>query len=687
MAATKKTLVIVESPTKAKTIGKYLGSRYKVIACNGHVRDLPKSKLGVDVENDFEPGYITIRGKGKDIKEIKKEAKKASKVYLAPDPDREGEAISWHLAYILGIDPDTPCRITFNEITKTAIKDAVKQPRTVDLSLVDAQQARRVLDRLVGYQISPLLWRKVRKGLSAGRVQSAALKIICDRERQIQDFEPEEYWNMSVLFNGDPEFLAKVVNRNGKKLKIGNAEESRGIKESLENGKYILKDIVEKERKKKPWAPFTTSSLQQEASNRLNFNTKKTMSVAQQLYEGIKLGKRGTTGLITYMRTDSVRISSQAKTLAHEYIEENYGKEYIANNVFSNKKKDIQDAHEAIRPAVIDLAPDDIKEYLDKDQYRLYDLIWRRFMASQMASSKFRNKNLEIENGEYGLKATGSELLFDGYRRVYSSAQEADRDVFLPHLEKGQQLDPKKINAEQAFTKPPARYTEASFVREMEDKDIGRPSTYATIVTTLQTRRYVKKEKKSLVPTDLAFVVMEILEEYFKGIVDVGFTAQMENQLDDVEMKKREWKSVIRDFYGPFSKDLEKADQAIEKIEIEDRPTGRKCPECGKELVIKTGRFGEFIACKGYPDCKYTEAIVKKTGVKCPECGKDIVEKRSRRGRIFYGCSGYPDCRNSYWNKPVDRKCPDCGSLLVEKNTKKIKYACSNPECKYKEEK
>ena len=686
MAATKKTLVIVESPTKAKTIGKYLGSRYKVIACNGHVRDLPKSRLGVDVENDFEPGYITIRGKGKDIKEIKKEAKKASKVYLAPDPDREGEAISWHLAYILGIDPETPCRITFNEITKPAIKEAVKNPRTIDLSLVDAQQARRVLDRLVGYQISPLLWRKVRKGLSAGRVQSAALKMICDREKEIQDFIPEEYWNISVVFKGKPEFTGKLTSKNGKKIKIGNAEESKIITDYLKNGEYILSNIVEKERKKNPWAPFTTSSLQQEASNRLNFSTKKTMSVAQQLYEGIKLGKSGTTGLITYMRTDSVRVSDTAKKTALEYIEENYGKEYKGNNVFSNKKKDIQDAHEAIRPATIDLAPDDIKEYLDKDQFKLYDLIWRRFMASQMAPSRFRNKNLDIQCGEYGLKATGSELLFDGYKKVYQPASEGDKDVFLPPLTKGQKLTDKKVESEQAFTKPPSRYTEASFVRELEDKDIGRPSTYATIVTTLQSRRYVKKEKKSLVPTDLAFVVMDILEEYFKDIIDVGFTAQMENSLDDVEMNKVQWKSVIRNFYGPFEKDLEKADKAIEKVEIEDKPIGRMCPKCGKELVLKTGRFGEFIACTGYPECKYTEAIIKKTGVKCPECGKDIVEKRSRRGRIFYGCSGYPDCKNSYWNKPVDKKCPECGSLLVEANLKKYKHKCSNPECKYKEE-
>ena len=686
MAVSKRTLVIVESPSKAKTIGRYLGSNYKVVASVGHVRDLPKSKLGIDVEDDFEPKYINIRGKGDLIKELKKEAKKASKVYLATDPDREGEAISWHLAYILGIEPDQNCRIEFNEITKTKIKEAIKHPRKIDQNLVDAQQARRVLDRLVGYKISPLLWRKIKPGLSAGRVQSAALKIICDREEEILRFDPKEYWIITAEFMKGKKFAAKLMTRKGRKLNIPDKETNDAILKELAAGKYEVTDIVNKPRLKKPYAPFTTSSLQQEASNKLNFNTKKTMMVAQQLYEGVDIGKRGTTGLITYLRTDSVRISAEAKAAAAEYITDNFGKEYLGNNFYSNKKKDIQDAHEAIRPADLTIHPDDIKDVISRDQYRLYKLIWCRFMASQMVAARYESMQVDIHNGDYGLRANGSKLLFDGYQKVYKNDSEEDKDHILPDLSVGEELKPVNVAGEQNFTQPPSRFTEASLVRELEEKNIGRPSTYAPIVGTLTDRKYVKREKKVLIPTELGFLVTGLMSEYFKEIVDVGFTAAMEDRLDDVEAKGIEWKSVIRDFYGPFEKELEAADAAIEKVVVEDKPTGEVCELCGKPMVIKAGRFGEFIACSGYPECRNTKPIVKSTGVKCPRCGKEILEKRSKRGKIFYGCSGYPECDQSYWYKPVDKKCPECGSLLVERSIRGSKQLwCSNQECKYKE--
>lgn len=685
MAATKKTLVIVESPSKAKTIGKYLGSRYKVIASVGHVRDLPKSKLGIDVENDFEPQYISIRGKGNLIKELKKEAKKAGKVYLATDPDREGEAISWHLAFLLGIDPETSCRIEFNEITKSKIKEAVKNPRAIDISLVDAQQARRVLDRLVGYQISPLLWRKVRKGLSAGRVQSAALKIICDREKTIQNFIPEEFWTITAEFNKKKNFTAKLNYENGKKIKISTKKENDRILDELSTARYTVNKIVEKPRVKKPYAPFTTSSMQQDAANKLNFNTKRTMMVAQQLYEGIDVGRRGTMGLITYLRTDSVRVSAEAKSAASAYIEERFGKEYSANNIFSGKNKDIQDAHEAIRPSDVTLEPESIKEYLSKDQFRLYQLIWTRFLASQMAAAKYDSMQVDIENGKYGFRANGSKRVFDGYQRVYKSTDE-EKDNLLPVLKEGEELNLKDIRGEQNFTQPPARFTEASLVKTLEELNIGRPSTYAPIVGTLTERKYVRREKKSLIPSELGFLVTGLMEEYFKEIVDVRFTASMEDKLDEVETTGYEWKKIIRDFYGPFSEELKKADAAIEKVVVEDKPTGEICELCGKPMVFKAGRYGDFIACSGYPECKNTKPILKTIGVKCPKCGKDIVEKISKRGKIFYGCSGYPECDQSYWNKPVAKVCPKCGNLLTEKITKgERKLVCSNQECNFKE--
>lgn len=685
MATTKKTLVIVESPSKAKTIGKYLGSRYKVVASVGHVRDLPKSKLGIDVENDFEPQYISIRGKGDLIKELKKEAKKAGKIYLATDPDREGEAISWHLAFLLGIDPGSPCRIEFNEITKNRIKEAIKNPRAIDLSLVDAQQARRVLDRLVGYQISPLLWRKVRKGLSAGRVQSAALKIICDREKEIRNFVPEEYWTITAEFNKKKNFTAKLSYKNGKKIKISSKEENDKILEELSYNKYSVSKIIEKPRVKKPYAPFTTSSMQQDAANKLNFNTRKTMVVAQQLYEGIDVGKRGTMGLITYLRTDSVRVSDEAKAAAASYVTEEFGEEYSANNIFSSKRKDVQDAHEAIRPSDVNLKPEGIKEYLSGDQFKLYKLIWTRFVASQMAAARYDSMQVDIENGKYRFRANGSKRLFDGYQKVYKTADE-EKDNLLPELNEGEELKLIDIKGEQNFTQPPARFTEASLVKTLEELNIGRPSTYAPIVGTLGERRYVKKEKKSLIPSKLGFLVTGLMEEYFKEIVDVRFTASMEDRLDEVETTGHEWKQIIRDFYGPFRKDLEKADAAIEKVVVEDKPTGEVCELCGKPMVFKAGRYGDFIACSGYPECRNTKPILKAIGVKCPKCGKDVIEKKSKRGKIFYGCSGYPECDMSYWNKPVNKACPKCGSLLTEKTTKGEKgLVCSNQECDYKE--
>ena len=679
-----KTLVIVESPSKAKTIGKYLGSRYNVIASVGHVRDLPKSKLGIDIDDNFEPQYISIRGKGDLIKSLKKEASKASKVYLATDPDREGEAISWHLAFLLGLDPEEACRIEFNEITKDTIKEAIKHPRKINMGLVDAQQARRVLDRLVGYQISPLLWRKVRKGLSAGRVQSAALKIICDREREIEKFEPKEFWNIIAEFKKGKKFQAKLAEANGKKILVENKAQNDNIIKELNSGEFIVSDVKEKIRMQKPYPPFTTSSLQQDAGNKLNFNAKKTMMIAQQLYEGVDVKGRGTTGLITYLRTDSVRVSDAAKQAAKDLIVSKFGAEYSANNVFSNKKKDIQDAHEAIRPAIIELEPELIKDSLTADQFKLYKLIWNRFMASQMSQSKSNSMQVNIANGIYGFKANGSELLFDGFRRLYNTADDEGAKL-LPSLEKDEKLKAESLKGEQSFTQPPARYTEASLVKELEDKDIGRPSTYAPIVSTLTERKYVGREKKALKPTELGFLVNDLMEEYFKDIVDAGFTANMENRLDDVEVGSQKWKDLISEFYGPFKKELDIADSAIEKIVVEDVPTGELCELCGKPMVIKAGRFGDFIACSGYPECKNTKPIIKTIGVKCPNCGKDIVARKSKRGRLFYGCSGYPDCKTVFWNKPTDKRCPECNSILLEKKTKNKNFVCSNEKCGYTE--
>ena len=680
-----KILVIVESPSKAKTIGKYLGSRYKVIASVGHVRDLPKSKLGIDIDKDFEPQYIPIRGKGDLIKELKKEAAKASKVYLATDPDREGEAISWHLAYLLGIEPSTACRVEFHEITKDTVKEAMKHPRAINAGLVDAQQARRVLDRLVGYKISPLLWRKIKRGLSAGRVQSAALKIICDREREIEAFDPQEYWTVTATFKKGSAFTARLAEYRGRKLTIKNQAQNDEIIARLKEGTFQVKEVKEKERVVRPQPPFTTSSLQQEAGNRLNFNARKTMMIAQQLYEGVDVKGRGTVGLITYLRTDSVRISEQARQAAKEFIGGKYGAAYTANNIYTNKKKDIQDAHEAIRPSMVDLTPAEVKASLTSDQYKLYQLIWSRFLASQMSAARFNSMQVQIANGDYGFRASGSELLFEGYRKVYKPFSESDDDKMLPELHEGETLKATDIRGEQAFTQPPPRYTEASLVKELEEKNIGRPSTYAPIVSTLSERKYVGKEKKALKPTELGLVVDEVMEENFRDIVDAGFTAAMEDQLDDIEVCKTGWKKVVGDFYGPFEKELEKADQAVGKVTLEDVPTGETCEICGRPMVKKMGRFGEFIACSGYPECKNTKPIVQSIGVKCPVCGRDIVARRSKKGRVFYGCSGYPACKTIYWYKPSGKLCPHCGAMLLEKKGRNYSLVCADEECGYKE--
>lgn len=684
-ARTGKKLVIVESPSKAKTIGKFLGSGYKVIASVGHVRDLPKSKLGIDKENDFEPQYINIRGKGDVIKELKKEANRASKIYLATDPDREGEAISWHLAYLLDIDDEENCRIVFNEITKKTIKDAVKNPRKIDSRLVDAQQARRVLDRLVGYEISPLLWRKIRRGLSAGRVQSAALKIICDREREINDFKPEEFWIVTAKLKKDRQFTARLSEYRGKKIRIFCREETDRVVDELEGVKYVVESVEKKDRVRRPYAPFTTSSLQQDASNKLNFSTRKTMMIAQQLYEGMEIRGHGTVGLVSYIRTDSVRISDEARTAAKDFITSQYGSEYYSNNIYLNKKREVQDAHEAIRPSHIEMVPDDIKASLSNDQYRLYKLIWERFVASQMSNAKFLAVVADIKNGDYTFRANGSQLLFDGFLKVYLPDRNNEENKILPELSIGDEPELEELLTEQNFTQPPARFTEAGLVKALEEKNIGRPSTYAPIVATLLDRKYIEREKKSLKLTDLGNIVNDMMEEYFEEIVDAGFTAEMENKLDDVEAKGTEWKDIIRDFYKEFKRELEEADEKIEKIIYEDKPTDETCEKCGSPMVIKHGRFGEFMACSGYPECKNTKPIVRSTGVKCPICGKDIIAKRSRRGRMFYGCSGYPDCKQVYWNKPVEKKCPECGALMIEKKSKNYTLACSNSECSCKE--
>lgn len=678
-------LIIVESPAKAKTIEKFLGKGYKVKASVGHVRDLPKSKLGVDIENNFEPNYITIRGKAGTVNELKKEAKKSDKVFLATDPDREGEAISWHLAFLLGLDEEEKNRIEFNEITKEAVRNAIKNPRKIDKNLVDAQQARRVLDRLVGYKISPILWSKVRKGLSAGRVQSAATKMICDREEEIEKFIPKEYWSILLETQNSKrkkiEFeLSKYKN---KKIEINDKEQSDKIVSEIKNKDLLIKSIEKKNRKKSAYRPFITSTLQQEASAKLGFTTKKTMQIAQQLYEGISIKGSGTQGLITYMRTDSQRISTEAQNFAKDAIVSKYGKEYYKAYGYKAAGKNVQDAHECIRPSHIDLDPQKIEDSLNKDQYKLYRLIYNRFLACMMQDAVYEQQTITGLIDDYSFKANGSKLLFDGFLRVYDYS--SSEENILPDVEENELLKVKKINPKQHFTQPPARYNEASLVKALEELGIGRPSTYASIITTIQDRQYVEKKQKNLYPTELGKVVTKLLEQYFEQIVNLEFTADIESKLDIIADGNNQWKEIVSNYYEPIEKNLEVASKEIEHINM-DEATDEICEKCGSPMVIKHGRFGRFLACSNYPECKNAKPILQKLGMKCPKCGDgDIIVRKSKKGKVFYGCSKYPECDFVSWDKPTGNKCPDCGSPLVEADKKsKHKEKCSNKECKYK---
>lgn len=690
-----KTLVIVESPTKSKTIEKFLGKNYTVKASMGHLRDLPKSTLGVtflpDEEhaNEFEPKYINIRGKGDLIKALKTEAKKADKVLLATDPDREGEAISWHLAFILGIDPTSACRIEFHEITAAAVKDAIKHPRCIDMDMVDAQQARRILDRIVGYQLSPLLWRKIRKGLSAGRVQSVATKIVADRDREIEDFVPVEYWTLSAKLREGSKgqlFEAEAVKYKGKKLELHNEAEARAAEEALSKADYIVSDAVKKERKRHPVPPFTTSSMQQEANKKLNFSAKKTMMLAQQLYEGVSLGKT-SVGLITYMRTDSVRLAEVAIAEIRDYIKQNIGSEFCpAKENHYSTKKNAQDAHEAIRPTSVMRTPAEMQKYLTNDQLKLYTLIWNRVVASQMTDAVYDVTTLTIDAAEYQLRATGSVLKFPGFLQLHSKYDDKEKDSKVPYVEPGSKLLLYKLMpAEQHFTEPPAHFTEATLIKELEEKGIGRPSTFAPTIVTLLTRGYVVKEAKKLLVTELGIMTVDMLTEYFKGLINIGFTAQMEEKLDEVAEKKHTKDEVLSEFYGPFKKDLDHAGVAIPIVEIPLEVSDVPCDKCndGTMMVIREGRFGKFLACPNFPKCRNTKPILHPIGVKCPKCGADILERKSKTGKVFYGCEKYPECDYTTWDKPLNEKCPDCGAMVlehVERNGSKRKF-CSNPEC------
>ncbi|KUP07099.1 DNA topoisomerase I [Bacillus coahuilensis p1.1.43] len=686
-------LVIVESPAKAKTIEKYLGKKYKVKASMGHVRDLPKSQMGVDVEHNFEPKYITIRGKGPVLKEIKTAAKKAKKIFLAADPDREGEAIAWHLAHSLDIDIHSDCRVVFNEITKDAIKESFKHPRAINMNLVDAQQARRVLDRLVGYNISPLLWKKVKKGLSAGRVQSVALRLIIDRENEINAFKPEEYWTLGAEFKkGSEAFHANYYGLNGKKTEIHSEQEVKELLQKLKEGSgYKVTRVVKKERKRNPSPSFTTSSLQQEAARKLNYRAKKTMMLAQQLYEGIDLGKKeGTVGLITYMRTDSTRISQTAQNESNEYIVSEYGSDYAKKSSGTEKKQgNAQDAHEAIRPTSVLRTPQSMKEYLSRDQLRLYKLIWERFVASQMSSAIMDTLSVDIVNGDVMFRATGSKVKFPGFMKVYVEGKDdekEEKDNWLPELVEGDLIEEHQLDPKQHFTQPPPRFTEARLVKTLEELGIGRPSTYAPTLDTIQKRGYVSLDNKRFVPTELGTIVHEIMNEFFPDIINAEFTASMEHSLDEVEEGNKQWISIIDDFYKDFESHLTKAEEEMEKIEIKPEYAGEDCEECGHPMVFKMGRYGKFMACSNFPDCRNTKAIVKEIGVKCPTCHEgNIIERKSKKKRIFYGCDRFPECEFLSWDKPIERKCPKCEQLLVEKKLKKgVQVQCTS--CDYKEE-
>ncbi|WP_226087360.1 type I DNA topoisomerase [Mesobacillus sp. S13] len=684
-------LVIVESPAKAKTIERYLGKKYKVKASMGHLIDLPKSQMGIDTKNNFNPKYITIRGKGPVLKELKTAAKKAKKVYLAADPDREGEAIAWHLAKSLDVDVHSDCRVVFNEITKDAIKESFKHPRAINMDLVDAQQARRALDRLVGYNISPLLWKKVKKGLSAGRVQSVALRMIIDREKEIAAFVPEEYWTIGAEFlKGKSAFEASFYGIGKEKAELKSEEDVKNILKQVKGNKFTVASVTKKERRRNPAPPFITSSLQQEAARKLNFRAKKTMMLAQQLYEGIDLGKEGTVGLITYMRTDSTRISEVAQGEAKEYITNEYGEKFIQTEVRKEKKQsNAQDAHEAIRPTSTMKVPETIKEFLSRDQYRLYKLIWERFVASQMAPAIMDTMSVDLKNGEVTFRATGSKVKFPGFMKVYvegSDDQVEEKDKFLPDLKEGDEVTKKDIEPKQHFTQPPPRYTEARLVRTLEEMGIGRPSTYAPTLDTIQKRGYVSLDNKRFVPTELGEVIHELMIEFFPEILDLEFTAKMEQNLDNIEDGKINWVKVIDEFYRDFEKNLEVAEKEMQEIEIKDEPAGEDCDQCGSPMVFKMGRYGKFMACSNFPECRNTKAIVKEIGVKCPKCEEgNIIERKSKKRRIFYGCDRFPECDFLSWDKPLARKCPKCENMLVEKKLKKgVQVQCT--ECDYKEE-
>lgn len=686
-----KYLVIVESPAKVKTIKKFLGANYTVVASNGHVRDLPKSTLGIDIENDYEPKYITIRGKGDKLAELRKEAKKADKVYLATDPDREGEAISWHLATALKLDEKKMRRITFNEITKNAVKASLKEPRNIDMNLVDSQQTRRILDRMVGYTISPLLWQKVKRGLSAGRVQSVALRMICEREEEINSFIPEEYWTLeiSILPEGQKKPLtARLYGDNNGKLTIKNREEMDAVIAGIKDEEYKVKEIKRGERVKKAPLPFTTSTLQQEASKVLNFATSKTMRIAQQLYEGVDIKGQGTVGLISYLRTDSTRISEEAEIMARTFISGNYGENYLAtieNNKKNNNK--IQDAHEAIRPTNIDLTPAKIKDDLSRDQFRLYQLIWKRFTASRMQSARYETTSVKISAGNYIFTTAASKLMFDGFMAVYTGSEDEEEKkgtVMIKNIDENTRLSLKDYEEKQHFTQPPAHFTEAALVKSLEEQGIGRPSTYAPTISTIIARRYVVKENKNLYVTELGEIVNEIMETAFPVIVDFSFTANMESLLDMIEVGNVQWKTVVRNFYPDLDEAVQNAEKALEKIKIEDEVTDVICEECGKNMVIKYGPHGKFLACPGFPDCRFTKPYFEKTGIECPKCKAELVIKKTKKGRKYYGCERNPECDFMSWQKPSERKCSKCGNFMLEKGNKLV---CGNEQCGYVETK
>jgi DNA topoisomerase-1 len=695
MATAKQKLIIVESPAKAKTIGRYLGKGYKVEASQGHVCDLPKSQLGVDPDHDFELKYITIRGRGDILSRIRKEAKNASQVYFATDPDREGEAISWHLYHVLGVDENTPCRIEFNEVTKKAVQNAIKKPRKLDMGRIDAQQARRALDRLVGYKISPLLWAKVKKGLSAGRVQSVATRMVVDRENEINAFIPEEYWDIAAdcstaAGQKKQSFRCRLATVDGKKVPVSNQKEADDICRLIRSESFRVTDVKSKEKKKLPAPPFTTSSLQQEAGRKLSFTTSRTMQVVQQLYEGVEIAGEGIQGLVTYIRTDSVRISDEAMEAVRSYIPERFGSEYLPKekNEFKGRKN-AQDAHEAIRPTNIERTPESIKASLNREQYMLYRLIYNRFIASQMSSAVYQTLTADISGNRIGLRFYGEHKTFPGFTVLYEESMDENVDsveMNLPVLKEGQEVSIVKIDSDQHFTQPPSRYTEASLVRTLEENGIGRPSTYAPTISTIISRGYVSREKKRLFPTELGIMVTDMMNHYFSDIVDTEFTASMESRLDAVEEGKEDWKQILREFYPAFEKTLQTAEAEIEKIDIQDEISDVPCDQCGAMMVYKMGKFGRFLACPNFPQCRNTKPLLTYIDSVCPKCGKRLLEKVSRKNRKFYGCEGYPECDFVSWDKPVSEKCPNCGSYMVEKHNGKgeILHLCSNENCRYK---